>query len=189
MTDDTQIADTTAQAPQDTLEQTFFDRMVMRGGEFFAGFYLIAVFITVYEVFMRYVFHAPTQWVFEVSIMLVGSAMLYGGSYCLANDSHIRVTVVTDALPIGVRRWIDMIVAFLTFLFMLSLCYAAYIMAHKAFYTPSGEFRLETSGSAYNSPMPAEIKLMLVIVVFLMAFQTFVQFIDKCRLIGKGAQS
>lgn len=161
------------------------DRWVVRIGNIIAGFYLIAVFITIFEVVMRYVFHAPTQWVFEVSIMLVGSAMLYGGAYCMSNNGHIRVTVVTDALPESVQKSIQVVIAFLTLIFMLSLCYAAFFMVNKAFYAPDGAWRPERSGSAFNSFLPAEIKAVLLFVVILMALQSTLQFFQSiARLLG-----
>lgn len=156
-----------------------FDSWVIRIGHFIAGFYLIAVLITVYEVVMRYLFKSPTQWVFETSVLLVGTAMLYGGAYCLSNDGHIRVTIIIDMLPKKIRQFIDSIVYLLTLLFILSLCYAAFFMTKKAFFTPRGEFHMETSGSAFDSAMPAAIKFFLLLVVVLMAVQATMQFLSS----------
>lgn len=156
-------------------KQTRLDKIVIWLGYVIGSFYLITVFITLIEVVMRYFFDHPTSWVFETSIMLVGTAMLYGGAYCMSNNGHIRVTVVTDLLPLQLQKWLNVLTALLTLLFMLSLCYAAYFMLVKSIWTPSGSIRLERSGSAFNSIMPAEIKFMLFVVVCLMAVQSLVQ--------------
>ncbi len=165
--------------------KNILDRAVIKLGNIIATFYIIAVFITVYEVFMRYALGAPTQWVLEISILLIGSAMLYGGCYCMANDGHIRVTIIRDILPKSIQKFNDLIVAFLTFIFTLSLCYAGYFMTEKAFFKPSGDFRLERSGSAFNSPMPALIKAFLLFCVILMAVQTFIQLISAINKLIK----
>ncbi len=183
MTEETNIPTVPQAAP---VERNWFDRAVINIGNIVAFLYIITVFVTVYEVFMRYVLGAPTIWGLETTILLVGSAMLYGGCYCMANDGHIRVTIIRDIMPPALRRINDIIVAFLTFLFTSSLCYAGYIMASKAFFTPDGVFRMEGSGSAWNSPMPALIKAVLLFCVILMTIQALMQFIS---IVVKGDKS
>jgi TRAP-type mannitol/chloroaromatic compound transport system permease small subunit len=41
-----------------------------------AQLYLLCALITTYEVVMRYVFRAPTQWAFEIVMVLCASAWL-----------------------------------------------------------------------------------------------------------------
>ncbi len=165
-----------------------FNRYILAIGNWIAVFYFFAVIITVFEVGMRYIFNSPTTWVHETTVLFVGVSMLYGGSYCMANDGHIKVTFIRDLMPKTLRNINDTFIAFLTFIFTLSLIYAAWIMAEKAFFTPSGQFRLERSGSAWNSPMPSIIKAMLLIVVFLMCIQALMQLIKAFRILiqGKG---
>lgn len=167
-------------------EPARFDRIVVSIGNVIACGYFITVFITLYEVVMRYIFDAPTSWVYETSIMLVGSAMLYGGAYCMSNNGHIRVTVITDQMPLTVQRIIRTFDALLTLCFMLSLCYAAWFMLYNAVITPDDKIRLERTGSAFNSIMPAEIKFTLFLIVCLMLVQSILQFIQSIRQIAGG---
>ncbi len=167
-------------------QMNILDRMVIRLGDLIALFYIIAVFITVYEVFMRYIRNQPTSWVFEISIILIGSAMLYGGTYCMANDSHIRVTLIRDKLPKGWQKINDIIVALFTLLFCLALCYASWLVLKASIVNPFGGFRIETSGSAFNSPQPTIIKIFMMFVTILMAIQSFFQFIRI--VIGKESE-
>lgn len=175
---------------QNTTNPNIFDKTILKLGKYIAFLYFFAVIITVFEVFMRYVFGSPTVWVYETSVLFVGVAMLYGGTYCMADDGHIKVTFIRDAMPIAWQKINDFIVNLLTFLFTISLIYAGWIMVKKALWTPSGVFRLERSGSAWNSPMPAIIKIVLLIVVVLMAIQAFMQLIDAIkRLLNKGEKA
>ncbi len=101
--------------------------------------------------------------------------MLWGGSYCMAEDRHIRVTVVRDAMGPRFRRAMDLVVGVLTLLFCAGLAWAGYILAQKALFDPTGMFRLQRSGSAFNSPGPAVVKVVLFVVVILMTLQAIQQ--------------
>lgn len=177
MTENTEIIQEKV-VQNDEYEPNLFDRIVINIGNIVAILYILAVFITVYEVFMRYALGIPTQWVLEISVLFIGTAMLYGGCYCMANNGHIRVTIIRDMMPKILQKINDVIVAIFTFLFTLSLSYAAIPMVKKAFFKPNGDLWLEKSGSAFNSAMPALIKLFLLICVFLMMVQAFVQMIS-----------
>lgn len=57
-----------------------------------------------YEVVARYFFNAPTIWAEELSRLLMVWAVFVGSSVLIQNDGHIRVTVVTEILPAGIKR-------------------------------------------------------------------------------------
>lgn len=49
------------------------------------------MFILIYEVSMRYVFNAPTIWVYELCGIFYGVFFLLGGAYAELYGAHIRV--------------------------------------------------------------------------------------------------
>jgi len=159
------------------------DIWVVKLGNVIGWLYFVAVVISVFEVIMRYGFNRPTSWVHEITLMLVGIGMLWGGSYCAAEDRHIRVTVVRDALGERTRRVLDIAVCALNVLFCGGLTWAGYVMAQKALFDPTGAFRLQRSGSAFNSPAPAMVKTVLLIVVLLMTIQALQQLWTKVKLL------
>lgn len=161
------------------------DVWIVKIGNIIGWLYFAAVLISIFEVVMRYAFNRPTSWVHETTLMLVGMGMLWGGAYCMAEDRHIRVTVVRDAMPPNVRRIVDIVVGFLTLLFCSGLAWAGYLMAQKAVFDPTGAFRLQRSGSAFNSPAPAAVKCLLFIVVVLMTIQAVQQLWAKLSLLWK----
>lgn len=63
--------------------------------------------IVCYEVVMRYVFFAPTRWVEEVARLLQIYAVFLACAPLVAARAHIRVSLLTDALPPAARRWAD----------------------------------------------------------------------------------
>lgn len=154
---------------------SILDVWIVKIGNVIGWLYFVAVTISVFEVVMRYGFNRPTSWVHETTLTLVGIGMLWGGSYCMAEDRHIRVTVIRDAMGPRVRRLVDVVVGVLTLLFCAGLAWAGYIMAEKALFDPTGVFRLQRSGSAFNSPGPAVVKVILFVVVVLMTLQAIQQ--------------
>ncbi|MGW8194574.1 MAG: TRAP transporter small permease subunit [Desulforhopalus sp.] len=151
------------------------DIWIVKIGNVIGWLYFLAVAISIYEVILRYGFNRPTSWAHETTLMLVGIGMLWGGSYCMAEDRHIRVTVIRDAMPQKVRHIVDVIVSVLNLAFCAGLAWAGYVMAEKALFDPTGAFRLQRSGSAFNSPSPAVVKTILFIVVILMTIQALQQ--------------
>jgi TRAP-type mannitol/chloroaromatic compound transport system permease small subunit len=49
--------------------------------------------IIAYEVFARYLFNAPTAWVYETSNMTNGSAFMLGCGYALLKGAHVRTDI------------------------------------------------------------------------------------------------
>ena len=143
--------------------------------------FLVVTAITFYEVVMRYVFDAPTSWVHETTIAVTGVCFAFGGAYCLAVDKHIRVVLVYDALSPGVRRWFDVVISLVGCAACALMAWAAWGLASKAFWMPSGVFRLETTGSAWNPPTPAIVKAVLLGMLCVMTIQFALQAIRHLR--------
>jgi TRAP-type C4-dicarboxylate transport system permease small subunit len=77
------------------------------------------------------------------------------------------------------------VVGVFNLLFCSGLTWAGYIMTEKALFDPTGLFRLQRSGSAFNSPAPAVVKTVLFIVVILMTIQSIQQLRVKINLLGQ----
>ena len=54
---------------------------------------LFLVVTITYEVVMRYIFRAPTIWVFEASYMVNGSCFMLGCAYALFKGAHVRTDI------------------------------------------------------------------------------------------------
>jgi len=59
-------------------------------GHAFSWCVLVLTLGTCYEVMMRYVFHNPTTWAFDMSYMLYGALFMMAGPYTLSKDAHVR---------------------------------------------------------------------------------------------------
>lgn len=150
----------------------------------FSMIYVLAMVILIYEIVMRYVFHAPTLWVHETTTFLSAVGFIFGGLYCVSLDRHIRIVVLYDAVGPRIKRILDLFIYSACAVSAAAFAYAAWKMAEKSLFTPSGSFRMETSGTAFNAPYPALLKFFLFIVLILISLQFLFLFIDKLRRRG-----
>ena len=102
----------------------------MAGGDFPAAFYaviriidgftditgkLIALSMALlvgmisYEVFARYLFNAPTVWVYESSYMVNGGAFMLGCAYALLKGAHVRTDIFWEQYSERRKGTIDLL--------------------------------------------------------------------------------
>lgn len=156
-------------------------RLIDRTGLVFAIGIVVSMAILINEVVLRYVFNSPTIWAHETTIFLCGIAFVYGGLYCAARDRHIRVVLVYDAVPAGVRRVLDIIISVICAAASAMFAWAAWIMVQRAAFRPDGSFRLERSGSAWDPVYPGLLKIFLLVVMAVMAVQFVILAINYAR--------
>lgn len=173
---DIQLPPLESESEDHSVINTRVDRLLVKGGDICAWLVLFAMIISVYEVFSRYVFDSPTSWVHETVIFIVASIFALGGPYALARDRHIQIRILPDLLSPEKRRWLEIFNILLGIGFCIGIGYAAYIMAFKATHAPTGEWRMQTSGSAWDSPLPTYTKIVILISIMLMAAQLLSRF-------------
>ncbi|RVV99135.1 TRAP transporter small permease [Mesobaculum littorinae] len=170
------------EAPQGAIaESGLLGRAISAGGLVFAAGIVVAMLILIQEVVLRYFFNSPTVWAHETTIFLSGIAFVYGGLYCVAQDNHIRVVLLYDAIPRGARRILDIVISVICALASGMFAWAAWLMVERAVFTPAGDFRLETSGSAWDPVYPGLMKLFLLAVMAVMALQFLILAINYAR--------
>ncbi|MCX5591109.1 TRAP transporter small permease subunit [Alcaligenes endophyticus] len=69
---------------------------------------IFAVLI-LFDVVMRYVFHLPTRWGFDVTKQLFGFYFIMLGGYALRHQSHVRVDLLIERLTPTWRRWVEVL--------------------------------------------------------------------------------
>lgn len=157
------------------------DRLSRWLGEKLAVVFLAAVLVTSFEVVMRYVFNAPTVYVHDSAIALSAVGFIFGGAYALQRKEHIRISVIYDLLPRRAQKVCDAATLLVATFFVGVLTYAATKMA-----IPSLKL-METSGRAWDVPIPAFLKTMLALGAALMLAQALVQLWDALRGRYEGA--
>jgi TRAP-type C4-dicarboxylate transport system permease small subunit len=149
---------------------TRFNRAV---GDVFSYGYIIVFVLTFYEVMARYLFHAPTRWTLEITLILAGLHYLLCGPQVSADDGHIAVTAVTDKLPERAQRHLR------KFGLAVSLVCCA-ILVWAAWNQVAFSFEMnEHSGTVFNSPMPMILKAALLVALVLMTLQALASLFGK----------
>jgi TRAP-type mannitol/chloroaromatic compound transport system permease small subunit len=72
--------------------------------------------VVIYEVFMRYVFNAPTIWGFETTTFIYGIHYMLGYAYTDVLDGHVKVDIFTARLSRKGQAWMGMITTLVIFL-------------------------------------------------------------------------
>lgn len=85
------------------------DNIVEWSGRVVAWLVVLLVFITVYDVVMRYVFQQGSVAIQELEWHLFSAIFLLGAAYTLRHDDHVRVDMIYRSawLSERTRRWID----------------------------------------------------------------------------------
>ncbi|SFP43919.1 TRAP transporter small permease subunit [Tranquillimonas alkanivorans] len=132
---------------------------------------VILVGVMFYEVIVRYVFEAPTLWANELSLWMAGFIFLLAGLYAMQQRSHIRIYLLYDVMPRWLQRLCDVVSTALISVFAIAMIWGGYKEAHDKF------LRWETFGTAFDPPIPATMKPMVLIVISLVAIQAIVNLI------------
>lgn len=157
------------------------DRVIASSANVFAWAIFAAFVITVIEVVSRYVFDSPTFWAHETTTFLIAAVFLIGGPIALARDKHIRVRMFYDSASPKRRRVLDIVNSLIALVFFAGLSFASWIMVSKSWFTPTGALHLEGTGTSWNPPTPALLKLLVMICVVIMFIQTLLHLIAALR--------
>jgi TRAP-type mannitol/chloroaromatic compound transport system permease small subunit len=119
-----------------------------------------------YEVVARYVFNAPTIWVFDVTYMLYGTIFMLGAAYALHKGAHIRTDFFFETWSTRTKGMIDSI-AYLA-LFFPSLFLFLIVGAEEGWYAFSIN---ETSEQTPWRPILWPFKLVVPLTCLLLMIQ------------------
>jgi len=123
-----------------------------------------------YEVVLRYIFNAPTLWVFETVQFLFGAFCILGGAYALRHRAHVNMEVVYVRFPLRMRAIVDLITSTLFFFFIVVLLWGGWEFAWRSVQT------LETTFTPWNPPL-YPLKLTIPIAASLILLQGLAKFV------------
>ncbi|KIT15240.1 TRAP transporter small permease subunit [Jannaschia aquimarina] len=167
---------TARRSPMEWEDFSLPDRLAVFIGRIAMMLVAILVGVMFYEVIARYVFAAPTLWANEMSLWLAVFIFLLAGLYAMQQRSHIRIYLLYDVCPRWVQRTFDVISTGLILLFAFMLFWGGYNEARDKF------LRWETFGTAFDPPIPATVKPLILVVVALVALQAIFNLIRDWNL-------
>ena len=121
-------------------EAGWLGRAITVAARGFAVCILAAMAILVMEVFLRYVFNRPTIWAHETSIFLSAVTFIFGGLYCVARNTHIRVVLIYDVVRASLRHLLDVVISIACLGASLFFAWASWLMVKKAMFRPDGSW-------------------------------------------------
>jgi TRAP-type mannitol/chloroaromatic compound transport system permease small subunit len=111
-----------AQSPGLIRTVRMIDKFTDTTGTWIAWLNVPLVAVVAYEVFARYVFHAPTIWSFDLTYMLYGTIFMLGAAFALHKGAHIRTDFFYEKWSAKTKGMVDAtsyIVFFFPSIFML----------------------------------------------------------------------
>ncbi|MBA4214847.1 MAG: hypothetical protein C0449_17385 [Polaromonas sp.] len=123
--------------------RTWLSLAVSEGSRWLVVAFTVTLLIIInYEVFARYLFNAPTVWVTEYSTYLVAAMAFLGAAFAVVRDSHIRVTLLLDAVSGTRRQRLDQLSAATALLVTLVLAWKSLEFVHGEFAAGTRDFGL-----------------------------------------------
>lgn len=125
----------------------------------------LIVGIMFYEVIMRYIFERPTLWVNEASLWMGGMVYLFSGLYAMQQRSHIRIFILYDIVPRRLRKLFDVLSTLAIVVFCFAVIWGGFGEAYAKF------MRWERFGTAWDPPIPATMKPLILITLTIVTIQ------------------
>ena len=160
-------------APMEYPDWRPIDRIALFFGRITMILIISMTAVMLYEVFLRYVFEAPTLWANELTLWIAGYVFLLSGLYAMQQRCHIRIFLLYDAMPKWVQHVFDIISVSALCLFAMGLVYGSYKQVFVVKF-----YKWEMFGTAFDPPIPATVQPMVLIVVTLIAIQAVINLIS-----------
>jgi TRAP-type mannitol/chloroaromatic compound transport system permease small subunit len=167
------------------------DRISIRTGDWVALLVLPAIAITIYEVFLRYVLNWPTLWVHPLTTALTATTYVMAGSYVLQRGDFIRVTFLYDKMEPRPRLFARVISDVMTVFWGVVIVYGSAKEAYESvFKFVGGKWRPETTGDAWDVPIPAVMRTIIFISFSLFLVQSVLELVRSvaCTFRKEGGQ-
>ncbi|WP_246832887.1 MULTISPECIES: TRAP transporter small permease subunit [unclassified Thalassospira] len=152
-------------------ESGLFGRCVNYLGSIFAIGFLCSMAALIFEICMRHIFNAPTIWAHETTTFLCAMGFVFAGLFCASRNQHIRVVIIYDMVSPKARRILNIVISLICAVSSGFFAFAAWLMVKRAAFSPNGGIRLETSGSAWNPPFPAILKIFMLVIMVALTIQ------------------
>lgn len=86
------------------------------------------------EIVLRNFFNTSFLWSEEVSRYLMIWSVYFGAAAAVATGGHLRIDMLIDHVPAGLRRVLDTIAQLWVFAFSAALAWAGYLVASESFH-------------------------------------------------------
>ena len=159
----------------------FIDTIGDWSGKIFCWLIVPMILGVSYEVFVRYVFNAPTVWAYDATYMLYGAHFMLGAAYTLSKGGHVRTDFFYANWSPRTQGWVDT-VSYLCFFFPAMILFFVRGL-DEAVHSWS---ILEKSDASPWRPPLYPLKTVLPITAGLMLIQGVAEFLKSAHAALKG---
>lgn len=139
-------------------------------GKVFSFLVIVILFVTLYEVILRFVFNKPTAWGHNIAAMTFSVYGILLGGYCLLHNTHVKIDILYARLSARGKAIADLATAGLGFTFIIALLWFGIPWVW-------GSLQLqERTFSAFPIPL-YPFKMIFMLGVFLILIQLIAKFI------------
>jgi TRAP-type mannitol/chloroaromatic compound transport system permease small subunit len=157
------------------------DRISAVAGKVFAWLIVLLTMIVAYDVVVRKL-GAPTQWAFDLSLMVYAVLFMMAGAYTLSRNGHVRADLLYRTLSARTQASVDLVLYFAFFLpGIAALVYAGWEFAGKS-------LALREASSVTGSGLPVyPVKMFIPIAGAFLLLQAFAEIVRAVICIRTGA--
>lgn len=159
------------------------DWFIERTGKAFAWLMLPLIVIICYEVIARYLFRAPTIWVFDVSFMIGTSLFLIGLSYVYLLRGHVRVDILSKHFPPKFQAILNLV---FRIIFFFPLMWALLLISFDRVFFSIGINETYQYGIWHPSLIP--FRIIILIAFVLLALEGISQFVRELETVIKSKE-
>lgn len=141
-----------------------------------AWLFMVIVAATVIEIVARYFIAAPTIWANELTLFVCSIAFLWSGVYVMKRDEHLRINILYDLASPRLRRVFDAVHLACVIVFCGGIAWFGAPTSWRALVT------WERFGTAWNPPIPAVVKPLIVLCAALMVLLAIRNFLKKPKV-------
>jgi len=140
------------------------------------------ILVVVYEVFMRYVFNAPTSWGFEATTFIYGIHFILGLGYTYKHNGHVSIDVFESRLATRPRTILRIIVGLVFFVPTMGL-----LAVYGVIYASSSWQVWEHASTSWAPPV-YPFKTIMAIGFILLFLQGIAKLIEDFKSLGDSAE-
>lgn len=155
------------------------DTISRKEGEITSFLIYPLLIIVIYEVFMRYVFNAPTTWGFEATTFLYGLHYMFGYAYTDVYDGHVKVDIFTSLMSEKKQAVIAIIT---NLLFFMPVIACMTIWSFKFAYTST--VQMEVNSTSWAPPI-WPLKILMAICFLFLLLQGISNLIKSINILTK----
>ncbi len=141
------------------------EKIIRKQGDVTSFLIYPLLFFVVYEVFMRYIFNAPTTWGFELTTFLYGLHYMFGLSYSDVHGAHVRVDIFTAMASEKIQTIVSIITNLVLFMPVM-ICLTIWGIKY-AYTSTTG---LELNSTSWAPPI-WPLKILMALCLALLLFQ------------------